>query len=325
VSGDGAAGRGVRKVLAGPAGEGQRLDNFLLRELKGVPRSHVYRLLRRGEVRVNGGRAKPDYRLAAEDLVRLPPLREPAPPGAASARVPDSLQALVRNALVHEDERILAFNKPAGLAVHGGSGLSFGFIEALRTLRPDEPLELAHRLDRDTSGCLIVARTRAALRELHALLREGQVEKHYTALVAGRWQLGRKKIDAPVLTNTRKGGERMVRVHTQGKAAVSIFAPREHYRDLATLMDVEIHTGRTHQIRVHAAFAGHPVAGDEKYGEREFNTRMRAFGLRRMFLHSTTMAFRWPGKAERVAISVGMPEDLAKVLAGLPQRAAGQD
>ena len=145
MSVDGAAGRGVRKVLAGPAGEGQRLDNFLLRELKGVPRSHVYRLLRRGEVRVNGGRAKPDYRLAAEDLVRLPPLREPAPPGAASARVPDSLQALVRNALVHEDERILAFNKPAGLAVHGGSGLSFGFIEALRSLRPDEPLELAHR------------------------------------------------------------------------------------------------------------------------------------------------------------------------------------
>ena len=325
MSDEGAAGRGVRKVLAGPAGEGQRLDNFLLRELKGVPRSHVYRLLRRGEVRVNGGRAKPDYRLAAEDLVRLPPLRDAALPGAASARVPDSLQLLVRNALVHEDERILAFNKPAGLAVHGGSGLSFGLIEALRALRPDEPLELAHRLDRDTSGCLIVARTRAALRELHALLREGQVEKHYTALVAGRWQLGRKKIDAPVLTNTRQGGERMVRVHTEGKTAVSIFAPREHYRDLATLMDVEIHTGRTHQIRVHAAFAGHPVAGDDKYGAREFNARMRAFGLRRMFLHSTTMAFRWPGTNEPVAISVGLPEDLAKVLAGLPQRGALQD
>lgn len=325
MSDDGAAARAVRKLLAGPAGDGQRLDNFLLRELKGVPRSHVYRLLRRGEVRVNGGRAKPAYRLSATDLVRLPPLREPPAAGTSRAHIPATLQATVRDALVHEDERILAFNKPAGLAVHGGSGLSFGLIEALRALRPDEPLELAHRLDRDTSGCLIVARTRAALRELHALLREGQVEKHYTALVAGRWRLGRKKIDAPVLTNTRQGGERMVRVHAEGKTAVSIFAPREHYRDLASLMDVEIHTGRTHQIRVHAAFAGHPVAGDEKYGEREFNTHMRAFGLRRMFLHSTTMAFRWPGSRQRVLISVALPEDLARVLAGLPRRAGSQD
>ena len=320
----GSAGR-VRKILAGPAGDGQRLDNFLLRELKGVPRSRVYRLLRRGEVRVNGGRAKPEYRLAADDLVRLPPVRETAAGEGQSARVPESLQTLVRDALIHEDERILAFNKPAGLAVHGGSGLSFGLIEALRALRPDEPLELAHRLDRDTSGCLIVARTRAALREVHALLREGQVEKHYTALVAGHWQLGRKKIDAPVLTNVRQGGERMVRVHAEGKTAVSTFDPREHYRDLASLMDVEIHTGRTHQIRVHAAFAGHPVAGDEKYGEREFNTRMREFGLRRMFLHSSAIAFRWPGTREKVGIKVGVPDDLAKVLASLPRRGNAQD
>ena len=325
MSDDGASVGRVRKILAGPAGDGQRLDNFLLRELKGVPRSRVYRLLRRGEVRVNGGRAKPEYRLAADDLVRLPPLRE-APAGEGTpARAPDSLQAVVRDALIHEDERILAFNKPAGLAVHGGSGLSFGLIEALRALRPDQPLELAHRLDRDTSGCLIVARTRVALRELHALLREGQVEKHYTALVAGRWQLGRKKIDAPVLTNARQGGERMVRVHAEGKLAISIFDPREHYRDLASLMDVEIHTGRTHQIRVHAAFAGHPVAGDEKYGLREFNSRMREFGLRRMFLHATSIAFRWPGSKQRVAITVGLPEDLATILAGLPQRAGAQD
>ncbi|MSQ91671.1 MAG: RluA family pseudouridine synthase [Gammaproteobacteria bacterium] len=314
----------VRKILAGPAGDGQRLDNFLLRELKGVPRSRVYRLLRRGEVRVNGGRAKPEYRLTADDLVRLPPIREASEQDGIPARVPDSLQAVVRDALIHEDERILAFNKPAGLAVHGGSGLSFGLIEALRALRPDEPLELAHRLDRDTSGCLIVARTRAALRELHALLREGQVEKHYTALVAGHWQLGRKKIDAPVLTNSRQGGERMVRVHSEGKVAVSIFAPREHYRGLASLMDVEIHTGRTHQIRVHAAFAGHPVAGDEKYGQREFNSRMREFGLRRMFLHSSVIAFKWPGSKARVAMTVGLPEDLTRVLTALPRRAGDQ-
>ena len=163
------------------------------------------------------------------------------------------------------------------------------------------------------------------MREVHALLREGQVEKHYTALLAGRWQLGRKKIDAPVLTNARQGGERVVRVHAEGKLAISIFDAREHYRDLASLMDVEIHTGRTHQIRVHAAFAGHPVAGDEKYGQREFNSRMREFGLRRMFLHSTAIAFRWPGSKQRVAIKVGLPEDLARVLAGLPRKAGAQE
>jgi 23S rRNA pseudouridine955/2504/2580 synthase len=274
---------------------------------------------------VNGGRAKPEYRLAADDLVRLPPLRATPVAEGTAARVPDSLQALVGNALIYEDERILAFDKPAGLAVHGGSGLSFGLIEALRALRPGEPLELAHRLDRDTSGCLIVARTRAALRELHALLRDGQVEKHYTALVAGRWELGRKKIDAPVLTHARQGGERMVRVHAKGKQAISVFEPRTHFRDLASLMDVEIHTGRTHQIRVHAAFAGHPVAGDEKYGQREFNARMREFGLRRMFLHSSAIAFRWPGAKQRVAIKAGLPEELAKVLAALPRRAGAQD
>jgi 23S rRNA pseudouridine955/2504/2580 synthase len=324
VSDDGASPGRVRKILAGPAGDGQRLDNFLLRELKGVPRSRVYRLLRRGEVRVNGSRAKPEYRLAADDLVRLPPLRDAPVTGETRARVPDSLQSAVRDALVYEDERILAFNKPAGLAVHGGSGLSFGLIEALRALRPDEPLELAHRLDRDTSGCLLIARTRAALREIHALLREGQVAKHYTALVAGRWQLGRKKIDAPVLTHARRGGERVVRVHAAGKQAVSVFSPREHHRDLATLMDVEIHTGRTHQIRVHAAFAGHPVAGDEKYGQREFNARMRDFGLRRMFLHSSSIAFRWGGSGARVEIEVPLPEDLSRVLACLPQRAPAQ-
>jgi 23S rRNA pseudouridine955/2504/2580 synthase len=319
VSDDGGYPGRARKILAGPTGAGQRLDNFLLRELKGVPRSRVYRLLRRGEVRVNGGRAKPDYRLAADDLVRLPPLRATPAGVATPGRVPDSLQAIVRDALIHEDERILVFDKPPGLAVHGGSGLSFGLIEALRALRPEEPLELAHRLDRDTSGCLIVARTRESLRELHRLLREGQVEKHYTALVAGRWRLGRKRIDAPVLTNVRQGGERMVRVHAEGKSAISIFDPREHYRDLASLMDVEIRTGRTHQIRVHAAFAGHPVAGDEKYGLREFNTRMREFGLRRMFLHASAVAFSWPGSKKRLAISVRLPADLAAVLSALSE------
>ncbi len=313
----------VRRVRAGPAGDGQRLDNFLLRELKGVPRSRVYRLLRRGEVRVNGKRSRPEYRLQAEDEVRLPPVREAAKVGMLPLRVPDTLCGVVRDAILHEDGRILALNKPAGLAVHGGSGMAFGVIEALRALRPGEPLELAHRLDRDTSGCLLVAKSRTALRSVHALLREGRVEKHYAALVAGDWQLGRKTIDAPVLTRLRQGGERVVRVHAEGKAAISVFDPRAHFRDLATLMDVEIHTGRTHQIRVHAAFAGHPVAGDEKYGSRDFNRRMKEFGLRRMFLHARAIAFRWPDSGERVAIEVGLPEDLATLLTQLPHKRRG--
>jgi 23S rRNA pseudouridine955/2504/2580 synthase len=310
----------VQRVLAGAAGEGQRLDNFLLRTLSGVPRSRVYRLLRRGEVRVNGKRSKADYRLAATDEVRLPPVHDARAEGAPARGVPDALLATVRDAIIHEDERLLVLNKPAGLAVHGGSGLSFGVIEALRALRPDESLELAHRLDRDTSGCLLVARKPAALRALHALLREGQVEKHYAALVAGRWRLGRKTIDAPVLTHTRQGGERMVRVHAAGKIALSVFAPQESFDDLATLMDVTIQTGRTHQIRVHAAFAGHPVAGDDKYGDREVNAKLKEYGLRRMFLPASSVAFEWPDTRVAFRIACELPADLAQVLAMLPGR-----
>ena len=303
---------GARRVRAGSGSEGQRLDNFLLRELACLPRSRVYRLLRKGEVRVNGKRKQADYRLAADDEVRLPPVRAEAPSG--TRRVPEGLLESVRQAIVKEDARLLVLDKPAGLAVHGGSGLAFGAIEALRALRPAETLELVHRLDRDTSGCLLVARTRAALRAAHALLREGEVEKHYTALVAGRWRLGRKTIDAPVQTNSRQGGERVVRVHHAGKMALSVFDPVTHYRNVATRMDVAIRTGRTHQIRVHAAFAGHPVAGDEKYGDRECNARLRALGLRRMFLHASSVAFRWPDTGEAFRAESALPAELAAVL-----------
>ncbi len=275
-----------------------------------MPRSRVYRLLRRGEVRVNGKRKQADYRLAADDEVRLPPVRDVPAGEAGPRRVPDALLASVRDAILHEDSRVLVLDKPAGLAVHGGSGLSFGVIESLRALRPGESLELAHRLDRDTSGCLLVARTRGALRSLHALLREGAVEKHYTTLLAGHWRLGRKTIDAPVLTNARQGGERVVRVHQSGKIAVSVFDPIAQYRDVATRMDVAIRTGRTHQIRVHAAFAGHPVAGDEKYGDREFNARLRALGLRRMFLHASSVAFRWPDGGAEFRVEAPLPAEL---------------
>ena len=310
---------GVRRVRAGEGSEGQRLDNFLLRELSGVPRSRVYRLLRKGEVRVNGKRKHADYRLAADDEVRLPPLREPPLQEAGARRIPDALLATMRAAIVAEDSRLLVLNKPAGIAVHGGSGLAFGVIEALRALRPGEPLELVHRLDRETSGCLLVARTRAALRAAHALLRDGEVEKHYAALVVGRWRLGRKTIDAPVLTNARQGGERVVRVHRAGKIALSVFDPVTHYRDVATRMDVAIRTGRTHQIRVHAAFAGHPVAGDDKYGDRECNSHLRALGLRRMFLHASSVAFRWPDGADFRA-EAPLPRELQSVLDRLRAR-----
>ncbi len=313
----------VRKIRAGPAGDGQRLDNFLLRELAGVPRSRVYRLLRRGEVRVNGRRKGPDYRLVAEDEVRLPPLRVAPADDPAPRRLPEGLQAAVRAALIHEDERLLVLNKPPGLAVHGGSGLAFGVIEALRALRPDEPLELAHRLDRDTSGCLLVARTRPALRMLHALMREGRVEKHYAALVTGRWRLGRKTIEAPVLTRQRQGGERVVRVHPAGKLAVSEFAPRETFGGVATLMDVAIRTGRTHQIRVHAAFAGHPVAGDEKYGSRAVDAALRGHGLKRMFLHAESVAFAWPDTGAPFRAAAPLPGDLDALLTSL-RRATGR-
>jgi len=313
---------GARRVRAGAASEGQRLDNFLLRELAGVPRSRVYRLLRRGEVRVNGKRKQADYRLAANDEVRLPPVREAPAPDPATRRLPDGLIQSVRAAIVHEDPRLLVLDKPAGLAVHGGSGLSFGAIEALRALRPEESLELVHRLDRDTSGCLLVARTRPALRLAHALLREGAVEKHYAALVTGRWRLGRKTIDAPVLTHARVGGERVVRVHRAGKIALSDFQAVTHFQDVATLMDVAIRTGRTHQIRVHSAFAGHPVAGDDKYGDREHNARMRTLGLRRMFLHASSIAFRWPDTGAAFRAEAGLPAELQAVLARLGDAAA---
>lgn len=313
---------GVRRVRAGAVSEGQRLDNFLLRELAGVPRSRVYRLLRRGEVRVNGKRKQADYRLAADDEVRLPPLRESPAPDSAPRHLPDGLLATVRAAIVQEDARLLVLDKPAGLAVHGGSGLSFGAIEALRVLRPDEPLELVHRLDRETSGCLLVARSRPALRLAHAILREGAAEKHYAALIAGRWRLGRKTIDAPVLTSARAGGERVVRVHRAGKIAISDFSVVGHYRDIATLMNVAIRTGRTHQIRVHSAFAGHPVAGDEKYGDRACNARLRDLGLRRMFLHASSISFHWPDSGEAFRAEAALPPDLQAVLERLREAAS---
>ena len=312
----------VQHVAVAADDAGQRLDNWLLRRFGAVPRSHIYRILRRGEVRLNGRRAGPSQRVAAGDDVRLPPVK--AAPAGVPRRVPDALIATVEQAIVHADADLLVVGKPAGLAVHGGSGLAFGVIEALRASRPTETLELVHRLDRDTSGLLLVARNRRALREVHALLREGRVEKRYLALVKGSWDLGRKTIDAPLATRARQGGERVVKVHAAGKASASTFAPVDFFGARATLLAVDLGTGRTHQIRVHAAHAGHPVAGDDKYGDREFNASMRELGLTRMFLHAQALSFEWPGSRRQFAVSVPLPPELTAVLerlSAMPRRA----
>jgi len=290
---------------------GQRLDNYIQKRLGDVPRSRVYRVIRKGEVRVNGRRAAPAQRLQAEDRIRIPPVRLPAP--GEPVRPAAGLLARVSAAIISEEPRLLVLDKPAGIAVHGGSGVSSGVIEALRALRPDEPLELVHRLDRDTSGVLLVARNAATLRLLHALLREEGFEKRYLALLKGKWELGEKRIDVPLRTDTRVGGERTVRAHAAGKPSVSRFRPVQFFGRTATLVEVTIDTGRTHQIRVHAAHAGHPVAGDAKYGDEDFNESLRSLGLTRMFLHASSLSFAWPAGGEFSA-NAPLPPELAAVL-----------
>jgi 23S rRNA pseudouridine955/2504/2580 synthase len=290
---------------------GQRLDNFLQKRLGDLPRSRIYRVIRKGEVRVNGKRAAPAQRLAADDRIRIPPVRLPAP--GEPARPAAGLLARIAAAVIREEPRLLVLDKPAGVAVHGGSGVSSGVIEALRALRPEESLELVHRLDRDTSGLLLVARDAATLRTLHALLREDGFEKRYLALLKGKWELGEKRIDVPLRTDTRVGGERTVRADASGKPSTSRFRPVQFFGRTATLVEVTLDTGRTHQIRVHSAHAGHPVAGDGKYGDEGFNESLRALGLTRMFLHASSLSFTWPKGAE-FSVNTPLPPDLAAVL-----------
>jgi len=291
---------------------GQRIDNFLMRHFKTVPRSRVYRLLRKGEVRVNRKRVDAEYRIQEGDEVRLPPVRIDA--GDEPGRPSSSLLELLERAVIFQDRHLLVIDKPAGVAVHGGSGMSFGVIEALRASRPRETLELVHRLDRDTSGCLLIARDRATLTALHALIRNGGMHKTYMALVAGSWQLGTKRIDAPLATDNRQHGERHVKVAPAGKDSVSVFKPLQFFGPLATLMEVDIPTGRTHQIRVHASFAGHPLLGDDKYGDHERNAELKQHGLKRTFLHAQSVAFEWPGSGVPFHVSAPLPAELAAVI-----------
>ncbi len=292
--------------------EGQRIDNFLLGRLRGVPRSYIYRILRRGEVRVNKGRVRASYRLQQGDVVRIPPVRvaEQAQPVKPHERV---LQQL-REALLTEDKRWFALNKPSGLAVHGGSGLNYGVIEAMRLLKPEEhQMELVHRLDRETSGCLLIARRRSALRVLHELLRNNKMDKRYIALLAGRWEGRRADVDAPLLKNTLQGGERVVRVNSNGKSALTRFRVLERFSN-ATLVEAKPVTGRTHQIRVHAAHLGHPILGDEKYGEPRANKLFRGLGLKRLFLHAESLRFRWPDERQDQCIKAPLESSLERLL-----------
>lgn len=277
----------VRKVQVDDDRAGQRIDNFLRGELPGVPKGRLYRLLRKGEVRVNGGRVRAEYKLQAGDEVRIPPVRisaeSPAPPAAQAA-------AMLENVLF-EDKRLLVINKPAGVAVHGGSGISHGVIELLRHARPDlKDLALVHRIDRETSGCLVMAKRRSALRELHERFREGRVEKNYLALAAGDWQYGDQLIDAPLLVTNRKGGERHVIVSGKGKEARTRISLSRTY-GVYSLLQCAPETGRTHQIRVHLQHAGHPIVGDQRYGDETVNAQARALGLKRLFLHAQSIAF----------------------------------
>ncbi|MDZ7754297.1 MAG: RluA family pseudouridine synthase [Gammaproteobacteria bacterium] len=302
----------VREVVVDPAFAGQRVDNFLRNELKGVPKSRIYRILRKGEVRVNRGRIKPDYRLQAGDVIRIPPVRQATPSEKDEGLGRAHGRRLATRTLL-EDDDIWVLDKPAGMAVHGGSGQSLGVIESARMMRPELPyLELVHRLDRDTSGCLILAKRRSALKFLHDTLRAGGMDKTYVALVKGRFAPGRTMVDAPLLKNQLRSGERMVRVDAAGKASRSVFEGLAA-GSAASLVRVTLLTGRTHQIRVHGAHLGHPLAGDEKYGDHAFNEMIREHGLKRLFLHAWRLRIptRLGGEVE---VTAPLPADLTEIL-----------
>jgi 23S rRNA pseudouridine955/2504/2580 synthase len=309
----------VRYLEVDASRAGQRLDNFLIGALKGVPKSRIYRILRKGEVRINRGRARPDYRLEAGDIVRIPPIRL-APPAPRPDQAAEGLAWLLPR-ILYEDDNLLVVNKPAGLAVHGGSGIHLGVIEALRRLRPQAPfLELAHRLDRETSGCLLIAKTRPAMLALHRMLREGAVEKRYLALVKGTWHGGARTVTAALDTHRAHRGERRVEVSAQGRESASVFTPQQRFGN-ATLMEILLLTGRTHQARVHAAHLGHPIAGDEKYGDREFNRRLQPLGLRRLFLHAQRLRFAHPISGCKMEFKAPLPDELSALLERLAREA----
>lgn len=302
----------VQVIQVDPELEGQRIDNFLHTLLKGVPKSLVYRILRKGEVRVNKKRVKPEYKLRADDMVRVPPVRVAEPNAAPSTSL--HKVASLESHILYEDDQLILLNKPSGTAVHGGSGLSFGVIEGLRALRPQQKfLELVHRLDRDTSGCLLVAKKRSALKNLHEQLREKQIDKRYHALVVGAWSADCYKVKAPLSKNVLKSGERMVSVSADGKDSETRFRILKSFNN-ATLVEASPITGRTHQIRVHCLHADHPIACDDKYGDKDFDQRMVKLGLNRLFLHAYSLAFIHPQSGERMSFVAPLDSTLNKTI-----------
>lgn len=309
---EGDTGQGVQWIEVTHAQEGQRIDNFLRTRLKGAPKALIYRIVRKGEVRVNKKRIKADYRVTAGDLVRIPPLR--LAPEEAVREVSDSLRNLLAGSVLVEGPDWLVINKPSGLAVHGGSGVKIGLIEALRQIRDDlDFLELVHRLDRDTSGCLLLAKSRPALLSLNAALKQRQMDKQYLALVAGRWPVRRDYVSARLERFEAGNGERRVRVDQAGKVSRTRFAVREAFAG-STLVEAEPVTGRTHQIRVHAAHAGHPLLGDDKYGSREGQRQAGRVGLTRLFLHAVALTFPEPSSGRPVHIKAPLGGELEAVL-----------
>lgn len=298
--------------------DGQRIDNYLLKTLKGVPKSMIYRLLRKGEIRVNKKRTKPDYKLANEDIIRVAPIRISEKQTTVSTQL--NAVANLEKQILFEDDRLLVINKPSGMAVHGGSGVNFGVIEALRALRPDaRMLELVHRLDRDTSGCLVVAKKRSALRNLHEQLREKKVQKFYHALVKGRWSNKLTRVTEGLKKNDLKSGERIVVVdNINGKESETRFKVLQYYKG-ATLVRAFPVTGRTHQIRVHCQTKGHPIACDPKYGHPEFDSEMKQIGLNRLFLHAASIEFNHPLTDKRIMVEAPLEQSLQSLLNKLTQ------
>ena len=299
---------------------GQRIDNFLLKHLKGVPRSHIYRLLRSGQVRVNSGRKKPHYKLQADDKIRLPPV---SISDEQNTRVPPSVMKTLKDAIIFEDENIIAINKPSGIAVHKGSGLRFGVIEVFRQIAPEQTLELVHRLDRETSGCLLLAKNRQILALLHELFRHEKtvhIEKTYIALLDGQWHGGSKTIDMGI-SKVKRGGEHLMQADELGDRAISHFEPLEIYNldntNKCSLMKITIETGRTHQIRVHAHYSGFPIIGDSKYGNKAANQYFRELGLKRLFLHAKQL---YLPLADPITINAALSHDLELLLNKLGNR-----
>ncbi len=295
---------------------GQRIDNFLRARLKNVPKSMIYRILRKGEVRVNKKRIKPEYKLQDGDLVRVPPIFVPEKEEQEQVSTKLNKVAELEHCIIYEDDHMLILNKPSGTAVHGGSGLKFGAIEALRALRPDARfLELVHRIDRDTSGILLVAKKRSALRKLQEQFRNKTVQKYYFALVMGEWKASCKKVTAPLLKNEVNS---IVRVNSQGKPSDTRFKVLERFPQ-ATLVQASPVTGRTHQIRVHCQYEGHPIAWDDRYGDPRFDAYTKKTGLGRLFLHAANIKFTHPNTDETMDISAPMEPVLERCLAKLRQ------